>query len=224
MRRGKRLDIEMSRRVHLFERLYADLKENPYSQRTELTITFNFAAHPGWNSITTNLDDRYVWESYLIRFRQLISADDPVYLEGILRILPRYVDDEGLRRRLGSALDSWKAAQRIPALEAPLSLGTFASGRETARLYLNGGIFHSDPDLSDIWDALTQDQRRFVEHAFRSYEFKVRNVIIELKRVIERARDEALLRDRPLDLGRAGVGRMGIRTPKGPPALGPPGS
>jgi hypothetical protein len=68
---------------------------------------------------------------------------------------------------------------------APITLGYYASGRATARLYLNGGVFHSDPELSDVWDALSENGQTFVEHAFRMYESKVRLVLIELKLVID---------------------------------------
>jgi hypothetical protein len=82
--------------------------------------------------------------------------------------------------------------------------GERGSGRGTARLYLNGYVFHSDPDLSDQWDALGEDQQRFFEHAFRQYEGKVRLVFIELKRVIDAAGVGGKLSDEPLDLDTPG--------------------
>ena len=89
----------------------------------------------------------------------------------------------------------------MPSPIAPLSLGPYAAGSERARLHINGGVFHSDPDLSDVWDAIGPDKQRFVEHAFRQYESKVRPVVIEVKRVIEAARAGGFLRDDPLDVG-----------------------
>ena len=196
-RRGRRAEIAIQRRVHLFERLYADMKANePYSKGGDISITFSDV---DGGRIETNVN-RQELRSFLLCFRQLVSDGDPVYLPRILRLLPRHIDDTGLRERLGRALDAWKAAQGIPSVLAPLTLGPYASGRETARLYLNGGVFHSDPDLSDVWDALGEDQQRFVEHAFRLYEAKVRDVFIELKRVIEAARAAGALRDEPVEL------------------------
>ena len=196
-RRSKKAEIPIRQRVHLFERLYADMKANePYAKGGEMSITFTLGGERA--RIETNVN-RQDLRSYLTGFRQLISDNDPVFLPRILGLLPRHVDDPELRDRLARALDAWKAAQGIPSVLAPFTLGPYASGRETARLYLNGGIFHSDPDLSDVWDALGEDRQRFVEHAFREYEAKVRLVFIELKRVIEAARDAGSYRDEPLE-------------------------
>lgn len=196
-RRAKQAEIPIQRRIHLFERLYADMKKEPYAQGGEISITFSLGGQN--DRIETNVN-RQELRSYLTCFRQLISDGDPVFLPRILRLLPRHVEDAALRERLGRALDAWDAAQGLPSALAPMTLGPYASGRETARLYLNGGIFHSDPDLSDVWDSLGEDRQRFVEHAFRQFEGKVRDVFIELKRVIEAARDGGHLRDEPLDL------------------------
>lgn len=114
--------------------------------------------------------------------------------------MSRVIDDPELRDRLGRAHVAWKAAQGLPSPIAVLSLGPYASGRDTARLYMNGGVFHSDPELSDVWDSIGADKQRFVEHMFRLYQGKVRLVFIELKQVIEAARGGGYLRDEPLDL------------------------
>jgi hypothetical protein len=202
-RRGrKQAEVTIQQRVHLFLRLYAELKKEPYSQGGEISISFTLGG-PG-EGIQTNTQ-RQEFRSYLVLFRQLISPDDNVYLESILRTLPRHVDDAALRERLGMAMDHWKAANGIPSPLAPLSMGEFASGRETARLYLYGGVFHSDLRLSEIWDRIGPDQQRFVEYQFRQFEGRVRNVVIELKKVIDEAREAGVLRDQPLDLTTAGT-------------------
>jgi hypothetical protein len=192
--------VTIQQRVHLFRRLYEELKKEPYAKGGEISISFKLGG-PG-ESIETNTQ-RQEFRSYLVLFRQLISESDNCYVETILRVLPRHVDDAALRARLGVAMDQWKAANGIPSPLAPLSLGDFASGRETARLYLYGGVFHSDLRLSEIWDAIGPDKQRFVEYEFRQYERRVRDVIIELKKVLDEARDADALRDEPLDL--AGV-------------------
>jgi hypothetical protein len=61
-------------------------------------------------------------------------------------------------------------------------------------------VFHSDLRLSQVWDAIGPDQQRFVEYQFRQYEGRVRDVVIELKKVIDEAREANVLRDQPLDL------------------------
>ena len=196
-RRSKQAEIPIQRRIHLFERLYADLKKEPYAQGGEISISFTLGGQH--DRIETNVN-RQELRSYLTGFRQLISPDDPVFLPRILRLLPRHVDDAELRERLGRALDDWKAAQGFPSVFSEPMYGEWGSGRGTARLYLYGHVFHSDPDLSDRWDALGEDRQRFFEHAFRQYEGKVRLVFIELKRVIDAAREGGKLRDEPLDL------------------------
>lgn len=196
-RDGKQVQTTIQQKVHLFLRLYAELKKEPYSQGGEISISFKFGG-PG-EGIETNTQ-RQEFRSYLVLFRQLISENDNCYLETILRVLPRHVDDATLRDRLGVAMDDWKAANGIPSPLAVLSLGEFAAGKETARLYLYGGVFHSDLRLSDVWDAIGEDQQRFIEYQFRQFEGKVRNVVIELKKVIDEAREAGVRRDEPLDL------------------------
>lgn len=196
-RRGQQADVPIQRRVHLFMRLYAEMKKEPYSQGGEISISFRIGGDG--DSVETNTQ-RQEFRSYLVLFRQLISPDDAVYLPTLLRVLPRHVDDAALRERLGKAMDRWKAANTIPSPLAPLSLGDFAAGSETARLYLYGGVFHSDPKLSDVWDAIGPDKQRFVEYQFRQYEGKVRDVVIELKKVLDEARAAGALRDAPLNL------------------------
>lgn len=194
-RRTNKQAVPIQARVHLFLRLYDELKKEPYAKGREISISFTFGG-PG-EGIQTNTQ-RQEFRSYLVLFRQLISPDDNCYIETMLRILPRHVYDAALRERLGDAMDAWKAANGIPSALAPLSLGEFASGRDTARLYLNGGVFHSDLRLSEVWDAIGPDQQRFVEYQFRQYEGKVRNVFIELKKILDEARDAGVLRDEPL--------------------------
>jgi len=104
-------------------------------------------------------------------------------------LLPRHIDDEALRARLGIAMDQWKVANGITSPLAPMVLGEFAAGRDMARLYLNGGVFHSDLRLSAIWDRIGPDQQQFVEYQFRQYEGRVRLVVIELKKILDAADD-----------------------------------
>lgn len=197
-RRSPKAEIPIQQRIHLFERLYADMRDNePYSQVGSTSITFTFGG-PG-EGITTDVN-RQELRSYLLAFRQLISDDDAVFLPRILRLLPRHVDDAELRDRLSRALDAWKAAQGFPSPLAQLSLGEYGTGRATARLYMYGGVFHSDPELSDVWDSLGPDRQRFIEHAFRQYDGKIRDVFIELKKVITAARERGFLREEPLYL------------------------
>jgi hypothetical protein len=132
-RRANPKDVPIQARVHLFLRLYAELKKEPYSQGGEISISFSFGGKD--EGIQTNTH-RQEFRSYLVLFRQLISPDDNCYLETILRELPRHVDDANLRDRLGASMDRWKAANGITSPLAPLAMGEFAAGRETARLYL----------------------------------------------------------------------------------------
>lgn len=196
-RRKAAASVTIQQRVGLFLRLYAELKKEPYAQGGEISITFTFGG-PG-DSIETNTQ-RQEFRAYLVLFRQLINQDDNVYLGAILRQLPRHVDDVDLRARLSRASDAWKKANGVQSAIAQLALGEFAAGRETARLYLNGGVFHSDLRLSAVWDAFGPDQQRLIEYEFRQFEGRVRLAVIELKKVIDEARAASVLREDPIDL------------------------
>ena len=200
MSRSQRVvEMPIRRRIELFERVYADLKANPYRQAQDAAITFNvFGDH---TEVSTNLDDEHVWISFLTGFRQMISSDDHSSLNHVLRELPPHIDDAGLRQRLREARRAWKAAQGVPSQFAPLVLGDFAAGRDLVRLYLYGGRLHTDPELSDHWQAMTPNERTFVKYQVRVYESKVRNVIVEVHKVINEALDKNVLTDEPLDLG-----------------------
>ena len=196
-RRPRGTPVSIQQRVHLFLRLYDELKKEPYAKNGEISISFTIGG--SGEAISTNTQ-RQEFRSYIVLFRQFISPDDNCYIDTILRRLPMHVDDSALRARLSAAMDQWKAANGIWSPLAPLSLGAFASGRATADLYLNGGVFHSDLHLSEVWDAVGPDKQRFIEYHFRQYEAKVRLVVIELKKVIDEAKAGGLLRDDPLDL------------------------
>jgi hypothetical protein len=161
-----------------------------------MSITFTMGGER--DTIETDVQ-RQEWQSYLTRFRQLISENDNTNLETILRVLPRHVDDAALRERLGKALDRLKAANGITSPLAALSMGEFASGRALARLYLNSGLSHSNVRMSAIWDSLGPDRQRSFEYQFRMYEGRVREVLIELKKIIDEAREAGVLRDEPID-------------------------
>jgi hypothetical protein len=66
-RRGrKQAEITIQQRVHLFLRLYAELKKEPYSQGGAISISFKFGG-PN-ESIETNTQ-RQEFRSYLVLFR-----------------------------------------------------------------------------------------------------------------------------------------------------------
>jgi hypothetical protein len=199
-RRPPQTSLPIRRRVELFERVYADLKANPYGQAADIAITYSL--YGDHTEVSTNIDDEHVWVSYLTSFRQMISPDDHVCLDHMLRELPRHIDDAGLRLRLREARRAWKAAQGAyhvaPYLLGDV-LGDFPCGRDLARLYLYGRIFHNDPELSDKWESLTPTYKTFVKHEFRIFDSRVRNVIIEVRKVIKEAEEKNVLIDEPLD-------------------------
>jgi hypothetical protein len=208
-RRPPQTSLPIRRRIELFERVYADLKGNPYGQAADIAITYSL--YSDHTEVSTNIDDEHVWVSYLTSLRQMISPDDHVCLGHMLRELPRHIDDIDLRLRLREARRAWKAAQGVQSqveplaaltdfLLAPWVLADFTAGRDLARLYLYGRIFHNDPELSDKWESLPPNYKTFVKHQFRIFDSKVREVIIEVRKVIKEAEDKNVLSDDPLDL------------------------
>src|SRR5690349_11373182 len=108
-RRGQATQISMAHRVVLFERVYADLKANPYGQAADIAITYSL--YGDHTEVSTNIEDEHAFVSYLTSFRQMISPDDEVCLDHMLRELSRHIGDAGLRVRLREARRAWKAAQ-----------------------------------------------------------------------------------------------------------------
>lgn len=209
-RRPLQTSLPIRRRIELFERVYADLKANPYGQAADVAITYS--VYSDRIEVSINIEDEHAFVSYLTSFRQMISPDDEVCLHHMLRELPRHIDDAGLRLRLREARRAWKAAQGIQAQVEPLAaltdfllaprvvLADFPTARDLAGLYLNGRIFHNNPELSDKWESLPPQYKAFVKHQFRIFDSKVREVIIEVRKVISEAREKGVLTDDPLDL------------------------
>jgi hypothetical protein len=190
----------MAHRVHLFERLYAALKASAYNKRTEIGISFKFGPSDPDKAIEDDLPDHEEFVAFLARFQQLIKPNDEVYLPKLLGDLPRHIDNAELRERLHKTSDAFKAAQGVQSPLAALALGPFAAGEKVAKLYLHGGIFHSDPAMSEWWDRIGPNNQQMIQYEFRQYENRVRLVVIELKKVIDAAREGGHLRDKPLDL------------------------
>lgn len=176
VRKTKRPPIGIQHGVHLFERLYARLKASK-----QIAISLKFGASDADKAIEDDLPDHKEFVTYLVRFQQLITPNDEC-------------------DRLHRASDAFKAAQGVQSPLAAVALGPFAAGEALAKLYLHGGIFHSDPAMSEWWDRIGPNNQQTVQYEFRMYESRVRNVVIELKKVIAAARDGGHLRDQPLDL------------------------
>lgn len=198
-RRRKDPPLSIRHRTYLFLRVYEAMKANPYGREQKIVFRVSLGG-PAEGAEVVGVDQQD-FESYLTRFRQLISPGDHVYLDDLLRLLPRHMDDEGLRGRLASARAAWKLAQGVPSQVALLSLGSFAAGHETARLYLYGsGIFHSDPALVALWDRLPEHKRQLVAWSFHQYEGKVRRVANDLHHILREAVEAGMWRDDPIDL------------------------
>src|SRR5207302_5837808 len=170
-RRPPQTSLSIRRRIELFERVYADLKANPYGQAADIAITYSL--YGDHTEVSTNIEDEHAFVAYLTSFRQMISPDDEVCLDHMLRELPRHINDIDLRLRLREARRAWKAAQGVPVQVEPFAvltdfllapwvlLADFPTARDLARLYLNGRIFHNDPELSDKWESLPPQYKTF---------------------------------------------------------------
>lgn len=198
-RRAKDPPLSIRHRVALFLRLYDGMKQNPFGGPQRITYRVTIGG-PDEGAEVLGVDQQDL-ESYLTRFRQLISPGDHAYLADLLRDLPRHVADEGLRDRLATARAEWKAAQGVPSQIAAFTMGRFAAGRETARLYFYGvGIIHSDARMVALWDSLPEHKRQLVKWAFLQYEAKVRKVANDLHHIIREAAEGGHWRDEPIDL------------------------
>jgi len=159
------------------------MKANPYGGEQKITFRVTLGG-PEEGAQLLGVDQQD-FESYLTRFRQLISPRDNAYIGRLLRLVPRHIDDPGLRDRLSAARQMWDVAHGVPSPIAALSLGRFAAGTETARLYFYGvGIIHSDTDMVALWDALPKSKRQLVAWAFHQYEAKVRRVANDLHHIL----------------------------------------
>jgi hypothetical protein len=199
MSRRKQAGVSVRQRVYLFLRVYDAMKANPYGGEQKIIFRVTLGG-PEQGAQLLGVDQQD-FESYLTRFRQLISPRDNAYIGRLLRLVPRHIDDPGLRDRLSAARQMWDVAQGVPSPIAALSLGRFAAGTETARLYFYGvGIIHSDTDMVALWDALPESKRQLVAWAFHQYEAKVRRVANDLHHILREASEGGHWRDEPLDL------------------------
>lgn len=152
--------------------------------------------------------DREQWRSYLIQFRQFLNTNDPPHVGTLLRQVPRYIDDAVLRDRVGQAHALWREAQGPGWPQFELD-GEVLTGAEVATLYLNGGMFHSDPELTARWNALSPQYRDVYQYKLMFFVNDVRTAVVALRDVLREARAGGQLRREPLDLttgSRQGVG------------------
>lgn len=187
------LEIPIADRARLFLRLYHDLQETPYSQLTELALTIHVKT--GATRITTDIPNRHEFESYLARFRQLILKGEACYLGALLELLPRHIADRDLRARLKAISVMWRAANEAAPPSQPTQTGVlqFDTRNDLVELVLYGGLFHSNPRLADVWDAIGDNERNAALHGLRTYESDVRAVAHKVKEVIEIAMARGLL-------------------------------
>lgn len=143
--------------------------------------------------------DREQLRSYLIQFRQFLNANDPTHVGALLRQVPRYLDDGVLRDRVQQAHAKWQEAQGPgwPRFELD---GQVLTGADVARLYLNGGMFHSDPELTLRWNALSPQYRDLYQYKFMFFVNEVRTAVVALRDVLREARAGGHLLDEPLEL------------------------
>lgn len=182
-------------RVALFEALYEDIKANePHAQASQQTLTINVG--PGFE-MKAELPNRQEFHSYLTKFRQFISPKESTFVGYLFRNLPRHIDDAELRARLRTARQAWVEAEGAGWLPLRLN-GRLVTGRGVARLYLNGHVFHSDPELATAWHSMPTQLQQLVQYRFHMYEGEVRDAFIELRKVIREAREAGVLRDEPL--------------------------
>jgi len=137
--------------------------------------------------------------SYLIQFRQFLNENDPTHVGALLRQAPRYLDDAGLRDRVQEAHAMWQEAQGPgwPRFELD---GKVLTGADVAKLYLYGGMFHSDPELTARWNALSPEYRDVYQYKFMFFVNEVRAAVVALRDVLRDARAGGHLRGEPLEL------------------------
>ena len=127
--------------------------------------------------------------AYLARFQQLIKPTTSAnYRSSSVNCRATSTNAE-LRELLHRASDDFKAAQGVQSPLAAVAPGPFAAGSQLAKLYLHGGIFHGDAEMSEWWDRIGPNNRQMIQYEFRMYESRVRNVVVELKKVIEAGRE-----------------------------------
>jgi len=179
----------LGHRVVMFMRLYDRLRDEPYPKDTVIEWSMSVGRDGAKTDINT---DPTEWKSYLVLFRQLISPRDSLYLAPLRRDLGPCIKHHELRRRLACARRAWLDAHK-PSFPAVLTLGEYGYPKKMNRLYLYGGLFHSDPKMSEVWARLDPGTQKTIEWAFRNYEGKVRQVVVNLRSIVNESGEKGVL-------------------------------
>jgi hypothetical protein len=150
MARNKKYDMTPKERLELFHARVEELQRFRLLQK-EFDISFKMEFSNlkgrGYMAAESSEPDDEELRSFLTLFRQFMSDNEPIHLEGIYNILFQYITNDELKERLKEARQAWKESLR--------GYGTliFEDGSGNRRemtpelatdIWINGFYFHSD--------------------------------------------------------------------------------
>lgn len=125
--------VVASPKPELFSKLHVVMGDNP-------KITSEFAGH-----------DKYIFDSFVLTFRQLTMKDEEVRIDNVCKIVVDYCDREDLKDIVRDAKQQWDDIWNgPPAIKFEIE-GKSYSNRKIVKLWMYGGVFHTDIDKAVLW-------------------------------------------------------------------------
>lgn len=150
--------------------------------------------HEGVTAFTTMEPEEEDLRSFLLTFRQFVSADEPVFLFRIHNLLyPRLADDE-LKGHLAAAREAIKSAGRGNGIHV-IHNDVEVSPERLADLWINGVYFHNDRSKRRELEAYLSFPPLMAKHQFIWFVLGVTKVIFLIASLIEYARAEGLIQE-----------------------------
>lgn len=157
-------------RLGLFVRRADELRSLRLIRSDQLAARMNLS----WDRVKglrleTNAPDEEDLRSFLLTFRQFVSAKEPVFLNRIFNICHSRLRSDELRGYLVEAREEWKRNQRGNGVVVTIDDRTMTPERVT-ELLINGHYFHStDLPLQRELQGLGPPERLLVRWVFLNF-------------------------------------------------------
>ncbi len=159
---------------------------------------FNPAISIQWNNMqglrfNSREPDEDDLRSFLITFRQFISAQEPVFLYSIYKLCQLHLISDELKGCLIKSREAWKKVQRNTGIKLTIN-GLELTPEYVTDLWINGYYFHNDSKKMFELKRLLPHESMLVRNHFLNFLVEATRQILYVSNIITIALKEGLLK------------------------------